>query len=175
MWTVESFQSYGGRTKRWLFPLGIKVHPGPGGAKLTPEGKLVLLKNWPLFSAHWPKNQDPFTRTYLKCWSRFLARPHFRQGDQIGPSQQFAQGTIVYFGQFFWKLQKLPTFLCYFCPKYIYRLCIDFDKNVLGYILGEFYTKLIWSPWLQSRVHTWILGSLSSVWINWRRERKRDS
>jgi hypothetical protein len=26
-------------------------------------------------------------------------------------------------------------------------LCINFDQNVLGYILGDFILKLIWSPW----------------------------
>jgi hypothetical protein len=28
------------------------------------------------------------------------------------------------------------------------RLSINFDQNVLGYVLGDIFHKLIWSPWL---------------------------
>jgi hypothetical protein len=37
--------------------------------------------------------------------------------------------------------------LGYFFPPL--RQCIKFDKNNLGYILGDFFHKLIWSPWLR--------------------------
>jgi hypothetical protein len=48
----------------------------------------------------------------------------------------------------FWKLQKWPTFLVFFFPQF--KLCINFDINVLGYILGDLLHKLVWSPWFFS-------------------------
>jgi hypothetical protein len=53
-----------------------------------------------------------------------------KQGDQIG--RIFAQWAIVCFGHFFGKLQKLPPILWFFFPRL--RLCIYFDKNVLGHM-----------------------------------------
>jgi hypothetical protein len=35
--------------------------------------------------------------------------------------------------------RKLPKFFCHFFPRL--RLCINFDKNGLGYILGDFITS----------------------------------
>jgi hypothetical protein len=40
---------------------------------------------------------------------------------------------------FLQKLQKQPTFLCYFFPKY--RSCINFAKKGLGCILGDFFSN----------------------------------
>jgi hypothetical protein len=41
-------------------------------------------------------------------------------------------------------LQKKPTFLGLIITRL--RLHFDFDKNALGYTLGDFFHKLIWSP-----------------------------
>jgi hypothetical protein len=59
------------------------------------------------------------------------------QGDQIGPT--FAPWTIVYFGQFFWKVQNLPAVLCYIFTECI--LCMNFDSNRLCHILGDFFSQ----------------------------------
>jgi hypothetical protein len=56
------------------------------------------------------------------------------QGDQIG--QIFAHWVIVYF---FWKSLKQTTILGYF--SHSLRLCINYVKNGLGYILGDFFTN----------------------------------
>jgi hypothetical protein len=60
----------------------------------------------------------------------------------------FAYWVIVYFGQFYENYRNSPYFLLLFPRK---KLCINFDKNRLGYILGDFFHKLIWSPC--NRVH----------------------
>jgi hypothetical protein len=46
---------------------------------------------------------------------------------------------------FFWKIHSLPKFLGFLLPQKGYALP-NFDKNGLGYILGGFFGKLIWSP-----------------------------
>jgi hypothetical protein len=55
------------------------------------------------------------------------------QGDQIG--RFFDQRVIVFFGQ----LSKNYTSGPHFRGRL--RLCINFDENVLGYILGDFFTN----------------------------------
>jgi hypothetical protein len=60
-----------------------------------------------------------------------------KQGDRIG--RIFAHWVIICFGQFFLNFRTSPHFLLLFPPKYI--LCINFDKNGLGYILGDFFTN----------------------------------
>jgi hypothetical protein len=44
----------------------------------------------------------------------------------------------------FWQLQKQPTFFDYFFSPL--RLCISFDKNGLGYVLGDFFTNSTYHP-----------------------------
>jgi hypothetical protein len=44
---------------------------------------------------------------------------------------------IVYFGQFYENDKSGPHFWATFLPRL--RLCINFDKNLLGYILGDFF------------------------------------
>jgi hypothetical protein len=46
---------------------------------------------------------------------------------------------IVYFGQFYENDKSGPHFWATFLPRL--RLCINFDKNLLGYILGDFFPK----------------------------------
>jgi hypothetical protein len=59
-------------------------------------------------------------------------------------------------------------------------VCIDFDKNGLGYILGDFFTNLsghpsshlvtlalIWSPWLSSGHPGSHLVTLALIWSPW--------
>jgi hypothetical protein len=41
------------------------------------------------------------------------------------------------------------------------RLCINFAKNVLGYVLGDIFHKFIWSPWLQGTyVHSCVSNNV---------------
>jgi hypothetical protein len=58
----------------------------------------------------------------------------YKQGDQIG--RIFAQWVIVYFGCCFGDACHILRIL--FPPS---SLCIIFDKNVLGYILDDFFTN----------------------------------
>jgi phosphatidate phosphatase APP1 len=59
------------------------------------------------------------------------------QGDQIG--RIFTYCVVVYFGQLLENyIQKYPTFL-YFIPHL--SLHMNFGKNGLGYILGDFFTN----------------------------------
>jgi hypothetical protein len=62
------------------------------------------------------------------------------QGDQI--VRISAQWAIVYFGSFFQKLQKRPKFWASFSPSIDYVSILT--KNGFGYILGDFFHKLIW-------------------------------
>jgi hypothetical protein len=57
-----------------------------------------------------------------------------RQGDQIG--RIFASWLIVRFVQLYQKLQKHANFGGLLFRRK--KLCINFDKNGLGYILGDF-------------------------------------
>jgi hypothetical protein len=61
--------------------------------------------------------------------------PAAQQGDQIG--RIFAQWVIVYFGQLL-KICKSNVF-GYFIHQF--SLYINFDTNVLGYILAAFFTS----------------------------------
>jgi hypothetical protein len=56
------------------------------------------------------------------------------QGDRIG--RNFAYWAIVYFGHFFENYKSGPKFWATFFHE-LWKLCIDSDKKVLGYILGE--------------------------------------
>jgi hypothetical protein len=64
------------------------------------------------------------------------------QGDQI--RRTFAQWTIVYFRLFYKDYRCGPKVCATFFPNLDY-ICINFDKNRLGYVLGDFFHKLIWS------------------------------
>jgi hypothetical protein len=65
----------------------------------------------------------------------FIPSCHFtyNQGDQIG--RIFAYWAIVYFGQFYENYKRIPNFLGNFFPPQ--KLCINFDKKVLGHSLGD--------------------------------------
>jgi hypothetical protein len=55
-----------------------------------------------------------------------------------------------------WKLQIMPKMLVYSFPQ---LKSIHFDKqNGLGYILGVFIIKRIWSPRRQSRYQSFFRG-----------------
>jgi hypothetical protein len=75
-----------------------------------------------------------------------------RQCDQIG--RIFAQWVIAYFGQFSENHRSSPYFCSTCMPHSMAKLCICFDKNVLGHILGDFFHKPIWSPCPQLRAMT---------------------
>jgi hypothetical protein len=64
------------------------------------------------------------------------------QGDQIG--QYFAHWAIIYFRQFFENYSSSPNVWAnvYTGKRYAQILA----KNGLGRILGEVFSKLIWSP-----------------------------
>jgi hypothetical protein len=66
---------------------------------------------------------------------------YYNQGDQIG--RIFAQLLIVYFGQFSENYKSYPQFRGYFYPRL--RWSNNFDKIVLGYILGDLIHSLIWT------------------------------
>jgi hypothetical protein len=71
-------------------------------------------------------------------------------------------GWLFIWGRFFWKWHL--TFLVYFCPRV--RLCICFDKNELGHTLGDFFHKLIWSPWFRSLIFSAAIELLSlCFWV----------
>jgi hypothetical protein len=62
-----------------------------------------------------------------------------RQGDQISPN-----GGLFALGSFLKIAEVGHSFLGgYFFPRL--RVRINFDKNAFGYILGDFFRKLIWS------------------------------
>jgi hypothetical protein len=64
------------------------------------------------------------------------------QGDQIG--RIFAHGAIVKFKQLYVKYRRSSNF----GRTFFHRKSVVFilTKNGLGYILGDFFYKLIWSP-----------------------------
>jgi hypothetical protein len=64
------------------------------------------------------------------------------QGGQIG--RIFAPWVSVYFGHFLLKT-KVAHIFNILLPRF--GLSIDFVKNGLGCILGDFFRKPIWSPW----------------------------
>jgi hypothetical protein len=66
------------------------------------------------------------------------------QSDRIG--RIFAHWVTVCFGQIYENDRSRQHFWLLF-P--LWRLCFYFDKNGLGYILGESFSKLVWSPWLR--------------------------
>jgi hypothetical protein len=68
-------------------------------------------------------------------------RKRRNQGDPIG--RIFASWAIVYFVQIFISHKCVEKILGYFSQE---KLCINFDKKGLGYILGDFFHKIIWSP-----------------------------
>jgi hypothetical protein len=53
----------------------------------------------------------------------------------------------VHFGLFFENFRSSPHYWISFFPQLM--LWINFDQNVLGYVLGDIINKLIWSPWLK--------------------------
>jgi hypothetical protein len=78
-----------------------------------------------------------------KCHKYWISTStQMRQGDQIG--RIFARWVIVYFGQFFFKLQKKPN--CLILELARKKLCINFDKKWVGLHFGQYLPKLIRSP-----------------------------
>jgi hypothetical protein len=67
---------------------------------------------------------------------------HAHQGDQI--VQIFALRVIVFFGQVIEKYRIIPDTLATIFRGKIYVLMLT--KNGLGYILGDFFHQLVWSP-----------------------------
>jgi hypothetical protein len=61
-----------------------------------------------------------------------------RLGENSPNGWLFALGSLM-------KILQKYKFLGNFLPRV--RLNINFDKNVLCYILGDIFHKLIWSPW----------------------------
>jgi hypothetical protein len=82
------------------------------------------------------------------------------QGDQIG--HIFAFWATVYFGQLF-KITKVVQFWggATFSAK---MLCINYDKNGLGYILGNFFH----SSGHPGRGHIWIMDWKLESLITWK-------
>jgi hypothetical protein len=77
---------------------------------------------------------SPFNRCFLNVFTG-------KQGDQMGEISPVGDCLVW---RVFWKLQKQPKiFGPFFCGKSNFFILI---KNVLGYISGEFFTKLISSP-----------------------------
>jgi hypothetical protein len=62
---------------------------------------------------------------------------------QIG--RFFAYWVVVYFGQFFLNNSSSANVLATFFHG-MYKLSITFDKNGLGYTLGDLFHNHIWSP-----------------------------
>jgi hypothetical protein len=61
------------------------------------------------------------------------------KGDQIG--RIFAYGAIVCFGQFSMTYRDSANFVASFFK----QLCMNLTKNLSGFLLGQFFYKLIWS------------------------------
>jgi hypothetical protein len=74
--------------------------------------------------------------------------PSRKQGDRIG--QIFAHWVIVYFGQFFENYRSSPYICVAFFHGKVYAFILP--KNGLGYILGGFFYKHIWSPCSEGRI-----------------------
>jgi hypothetical protein len=70
----------------------------------------------------------------MRCW----------QGDQIG--RIFAYWSIVFVEQCYEKFSSSPDFWATFFQGKSYVLILA--KKGLGFVLGDFFHKLIWSPWL---------------------------
>jgi hypothetical protein len=66
---------------------------------------------------------------------------------------RLANWSVVYFEEFFCKLHKWRKCMDYFSP--VYQLCIYIDRKWLGYTLGDFFYKLMWSHWLRPRRKEW--------------------
>jgi hypothetical protein len=64
------------------------------------------------------------------------------QGDQIGPL--FTHWAIVYFWAVFWKILEVAQNVW---ANFFQGKCISFNKKRAGLHLGDFFRKLIWSPW----------------------------
>jgi hypothetical protein len=75
-----------------------------------------------------------------------------KQGDQIG--RTFVQWVIVYFRQFSENYKSSPHFWCY-----LLLSMVHLDKNVLGYILGEFFSQThlvaLAQRFICRRLYTW--------------------
>jgi hypothetical protein len=83
-----------------------------------------------------------------------------RQGDQIGRIY-WEYWAVSYFGQFFESTEVaqnlgLPFPRC--------KLCINYNKKGLGYILGNFFHKLIRSPWKQARLDVHLVDVSRNWW-----------
>jgi glycerol uptake facilitator-like aquaporin len=64
------------------------------------------------------------------------------QSDQIGGI--FAQWVIVCVFWVYFQIAEVAHILGCFFPQL--RLCIKFDQNEFGYVLGDIFHKLIWPP-----------------------------
>jgi hypothetical protein len=69
---------------------------------------------------------------------RFLLTSVVRQGDQIG--RIFASWATFFIGQFCENYRRVQVFGAY--------SCIHFDKKRFVLLFGQFFHKLLWSPWL---------------------------
>jgi hypothetical protein len=109
-----------------------------------------LFKNVPILS-HWflHVENERELRVPKRKWTLSVraldSRPcPWLQGDPIGPI--FAYWANVYFGQIFWKFLKQSKFLGRFFNRK--KLRTNCDKKGPGWILGDFFQPLIWSPCL---------------------------
>jgi hypothetical protein len=72
------------------------------------------------------------------CQHNFFGCNAYNQGDQIGPIF-IANWATFLFGQLFENYRASPKIWTTFFPRK--KLCINFDKSGLGYILGDFFTN----------------------------------
>jgi hypothetical protein len=76
------------------------------------------------------------------------------QGDQIGRLSPI--GCLLTTGSFM-KITELAQLLAIFSME---KLCLNFVKNGLGYLLGDFIHGLIWSPCFQPSLCTFFFDKL---------------
>jgi hypothetical protein len=75
-------------------------------------------------------------------------------------------GWFFYFGLFFQLcIEVVQIFGLHFC--YLKSSCFNFDKNGVGYFLGDFFTLFIWSSWLTTDFFDWRKSFLEYIIAFW--------
>jgi hypothetical protein len=107
----------------------------------------VLVRSWELSCLKTLITNLQHLEPILRLWNLQLQRQGCSgQGGQIG--RIFACWVIVCFGQCFENGISSTKFWANFFHTVSYVLILA--KNVLGYILGDFFYKIIWSPWFET-------------------------
>jgi hypothetical protein len=90
-------------------------------------------------------------------WRRKSEWPDWVNFRQLGDCWRWAV--------FFENYRSSPNFCATFSTVNVLRYCINFDKNCAERHLGQFYHKLIWSPWQTSILYKVLLSHTYIMYV----------